>query len=198
MFSLKNKHSSNSITSQKTSIFRHFPHNKIPPSIPPISNNPSPQPNNNENVMTWGKPTWFLFHTLAEKVIESRFLEIRAGLLDVVYSICLNLPCPKCAEHAKAHLNAINFNKIRTKEDFKMLFFDFHNYVNSKKGYAIYKYEELNKYETAITKNIIYNFFIEYNAKSRNVKYLADDLHRQRLSSSLKKWFNNHLSYFAN
>ena len=190
--------SSNSMTLQKKSVFRQFPRNKIPPSIHPSSTiPPPPPPNNDENVMTWGKPTWFLFHTLAEKVIESQFLEIRTGLLDIVYSICLNLPCPKCAEHAKAHLNSINFNKIRTKEDFKMLFFDFHNYVNSKKGYAIYKYEDLSKYKTAITKNIIHNFFIEYNKKSRNIKYLTDDLHRERLTTSLKKWFSANLNYFA-
>lgn len=190
--------STNSITLQKTSVFRQFPRNKIPPSVTPSLNIPSsPQSNKDENVMTWGKPTWFLFHTLAEKVIESRFLEIRTGLLDIVYSICLNLPCPKCAEHAKSHLNAINFNKIRTKEDFKMLFFDFHNYVNSNKGYPIYKYEDLTKYETAITKNIIHNFFIEYNKKSRNIKYLTDDLYRERLASSLKKWFSANINYFA-
>jgi len=181
-------------------VFRPFSFNNvIPPSIAlphqPTFIDPKTLPKN-ENVMTWGKPTWNLFHTLAEKVIEHRFLEIRAGLLDSIYSICLNLPCPKCAEHAKSHLNSINFNTIRTKEDLIMLLFDFHNNVNSRKEYPIFKYEELVKYKTAITKNIIYNFLIEYNKKSKNIRYLADDLHRERLTSSLKKWFTDNIQYF--
>jgi len=155
-------------------------------------------PPKNENNMTWGKPTWFLFHTLAEKVIESHFLEIRAKLLDCIYSICSNLPCPKCAEHAKNHLNSINFNTIRTKEDLILLLFDFHNLVNSRKEQPIFKYEELEKYKTAITKNIINNFLIEYNKKSKNIRYLSDDLHRERISVSLKKWFSENYQHFEN
>ena len=173
--------------SQPNRVFRPFTFDYVTSLIPSPTLSISPQPivisskdpPKNENVMTWGKPTWFLFHTLAEKVIESRFLEIRASLLDSIYSICLNLPCPKCAEHAKSHLNAINFNTIRTKEDLIMLLFDFHNNVNSRKGYSIFKYEDLVKYKNAITKNIIYNFLIEYNKKSKNIRYLADDLHRE-------------------
>jgi len=179
-------------------IFRQFPLYHLPPPIQP--NNPiiEKETPKDEIVMSWGKPTWFLFHTLAEKVYESKFFEIRAGLLDSIYSICLNLPCPKCAEHAKQHLNGINFNTIRTKEDLKMLLFDFHNYVNSVKKYDIFKYEDLVQYKNAITKNIIYNFLIEYNRKSKNIRYLADDLHREKIAVSLKKWFANNIQYFEN
>jgi hypothetical protein len=187
----------NKSKTNKPYVFRQYPYNKVPPSIPPSIPVVSPPPLDDKAVMTWGKPTWYLFHTLAEKVIESRFLEIRAELLDTVYSICLNLPCPKCAQHAKSHLNSINFNTIRTKEDFKMLFFDFHNHVNSRKEYAIFKYEDLSKYETAITRNIIYNFLIEYNKKSKIIKYLADDLHREKITSSLKTWFIKNIAFFA-
>lgn len=183
--------------SQATPIFRQFPLYKVPPPIPPPTvTQPQIEPPKQEAKMTWGQPTWFLFHTLAEKVIDTHFSDIRAGLLDVIYSICLNLPCPKCAEHAKGHLNGINFNTIRTKDHLKMLLFDFHNLVNSRKGYAIYKYEDLKKYELAITKNIIHNFLTEYNKKSKNIRYLADDLHRERMASSLKKWFSENLVHF--
>jgi hypothetical protein len=182
--------------SQTSPIFRQFPIYRVPPSIPPPISHTPVEPPKQEAKMTWGEPTWFLFHTLAEKVIESHFLDIRIGLLDIIYSICLNLPCPKCAEHAKGHLNGINFNTIRTKEDLKMLLFDFHNLVNSRKGYDIFKYDNLKKYEVAITKAIIHNFLIEYNKKSKNIRYLADDLHRERMASSLKKWFSENLVHF--
>jgi hypothetical protein len=180
-------------------IFRQFPLKIPPPQIPstPTFSSVKETPKN-ENIMTWGKPTWFLFHTLAEKVIDSKFIEIRSSLLDILYSICVNLPCPTCAEHAKAHLNGINFNTIRNKEDLKMLLFDFHNHVNSRKNFSIFKYEELEIYKTAITKNIVHNFLIEYNKKSKNIRFLADDLHRERVSSQLKNWFVTNLHFFEN
>jgi hypothetical protein len=178
-------------------IFRQFPYNSVPPAIPPPVHVIQPDTQKEENLMLWGKPTWFMFHTLAEKVLDTTFLQVREGLLDTVYSICVNLPCPKCAEHAKAHLNAINFNTIRTKEDFKMLFFDFHNYVNSRKKYEIFKYEDLTQYERAITSNIIFNFLVAFTQKSKNIRFIADDLHRERVSISLKNWFKNNIQYFA-
>jgi hypothetical protein len=177
--------------------FRRFPMYSVPPVIPAPVNVPPPPPVKEENLMLWGKPTWLLFHTLAEKVFESHYFEIRPGLLDIIYSICLNLPCPKCAEHAKAHLNGMNFNTLRSKDDLKIMLMDFHNYVNSRKHYEIFKYEDLKQYEKAITKNIIYNFLQEFTKKSKNIRYLADDLHRERVGISLKNWFKNNIQYFA-
>ena len=43
----------------------------------------------------WGEPTWYLFHTLAEKINDESFPTIREELLNVFYSICSNLPCPE-------------------------------------------------------------------------------------------------------
>ena len=73
--------------------------------------------------MLWGEPTWFLFHTLAEKIKEEEFLNLRGELLGYIQKICGNLPCPTCAEHASRHLNGINFNTIQTKEDLQFMLF---------------------------------------------------------------------------
>jgi hypothetical protein len=65
------------------------------------------------NKVKWGEPTWFLFHTLSVKIKESEFLRVRKELLNCIYSICVNLPCPICAEHAKQYLdNTQNENRI--------------------------------------------------------------------------------------
>ena len=162
--------------------------NQPPPPPPPV--------NEEENKMTWGKPTWFLFHTLAEKVMDDKFLEVKDGLLNTIYNICINLPCPKCAEHAKGHIHGTNFNAITTKEDLKMFLFDFHNYVNKRKNYEIFKYEDLVQYQKAITKSIIYNFLIEFTKKSKNIRYLADELHREKISISLREWFRANIAFF--
>ena len=146
----------------------------------------------------WGEPTWFLFHTLSCKIHESSFFTIRQELLNNIYAICTNLPCPDCANHAKKYLDGINFNTIRTKEDFKRLLFNFHNSVNLRKGYPVFPYDELDKkYDLAITNNIIVNFMKHFSDKNRSVKLLATDLHRSHLCVVLKGWFNSNIRYFA-
>ena len=82
--------------------------------------------------MRWGAPTWYMFHTLAEKVKEDCFGALRRELLNVIFTICANLPCPDCASHASEYMRGINFNAIKTKQNLKDLFFNFHNVVNEK------------------------------------------------------------------
>lgn len=190
--------------SNTPSPYGGVPFRQFPISIPrPVTTTLTPPPPANvynetmKDEMTWGKPTWFLFHTLAEKAFDTHFTELRTGLLDTIYTICVNLPCPKCAEHAKKHLNGINFNTITTKEYLKRMMFDFHNYVNQQKKYRVFQEDELEMYTLSITRQIIYNFFIEFTKKTKNIRYLADDLHRERVASSLKRWFSNNIQYFA-
>lgn len=181
--------------------------NQIIPIFPQSINKPepnileqSPIENAPKNVRTgpkWGQPTWFLLHTLAFKVKESEFINIRIDLLNRIYAICTNLPCPDCANHAKIYLDGINFNTIQTKDDLKMLLYKFHNDVNKKKGYSLFPYEQLDeKYSLAITNNIIRNFMIHFSDRNRSLKLLASDLHRSQLCNILKQWFNEKISCF--
>jgi len=147
--------------------------------------------------MIWGEPIWFLFHTMAEKVKPDSFSIIRKELLDTIYAICKNLPCPTCAEHASTYLNGINFNNIKTKEELKQIFFEFHNEVNRKKGLPIFLYSDLDdKYSKAITVNIINNFMIRFKDKHKSIRMIANDFHRSNLVIVLKEWFTKNLQHF--
>ena len=147
--------------------------------------------------MKWGEPTWFLFHTLAHKVKAEYFLQLKQELLNNIYSICANLPCPTCAAHAMDYMKSINFNTIRTKDDLKKLLFVFHNSVNAKKGFPFFQYSDLDeKYSKANTNNIIHNFFYYYQDKHKSIHMIANDLFRQRQVVILKEWFNNNIQYF--
>lgn len=148
--------------------------------------------------MTWGEPTWLLFHTLAHKVNDTMFPQVRAELLNTIYSICANLPCPDCAEHAKTYLSKINFSSaIKTKNDLKLALFIFHNEVNKRKGAPIFHYSELDsKYSNAVTINIIYNFMNSFEKKSKSIRMIANDTYRARVADSLKTWFNQNIKYF--
>jgi hypothetical protein len=147
--------------------------------------------------MKWGEPTWFIFHTLAEKIKDEYFPVIKTELLNNIYAICKNLPCPMCASHAVQYLNGINFNSIRTKEDLKIMLFNFHNAVNEKKGLPLFNVADLNdKYSKAVTLNIINNFIMHFRDKHKSIHMIADDLYRERLSGLLMSWFSTNLKYF--
>ena len=146
--------------------------------------------------MKWGEPTWILFHTLAEKVNENTFSQIRIELLNTIYSICANLPCPDCAEHATAYLNGINFKTIQTKEQLKYMLYSFHNTVNAKKGVELFPIANLDKYAQMNLINVIYTFIPFLQDKSNSIRMIANDFHRTRMVSQLKIWFNTYISYF--
>jgi hypothetical protein len=164
--------------------------NQAPVIQNPIIENPKPK-------MIWGPPIWFLFHTLAEKIKPESFSTIIKELLNNINIICSNLPCPICSTHAKEYMGKINFNSIRSKQDLKKLLFDFHNTVNSRKGYTIFTKEELDsKYSNSNTVNIIHNFIIHFKDKHRSPKLIADDLMRQRIAANLQIWFQNNITAF--
>lgn len=147
--------------------------------------------------MTWGEPTWFFFHTLAEKVKEEHFSNLREKLLTCISRICNNLPCPDCTHHATNYLRSINLDNIRTKEQLKHMLWTFHNVVNQRKGYILFSYEELNKkYPTAITMNVVRNFFYHYSRKQYHVRLSMDNLNRRNILKDVQQWLEKNADKF--
>jgi hypothetical protein len=150
-----------------------------------------------EKKMKWGEPTWFLFHTLAEKIKDEYFQTIRLDLMNTIFTICKNLPCPDCANHATEYMKKINFASIKTKQDLKLLLFQFHNVVNQKKHFPLFSVNELDaKYSCANTINIIQNFMYYFQDKNHSIRMIANDIHRSRIAEQLKTWFNSNMQYF--
>ena len=147
--------------------------------------------------MLWGKPTWYLLHMIAEKIQEVKFQELRPQILNMIYSICNNLPCPTCAVHAKDYLNKINLFHISSKEELKIMLFNFHNDVNKRKGYRMFTRQELdNLYIKADPVAIIQHFLVAFNKKNKSIRLLADDLSRQNITNTLKMWFQQNIMFF--
>ena len=154
-------------------------------------------PQNNPNKIRWGPPTWFLFHTLAHKIKDEYFSKIKTEFLTNIVTICRNLPCPKCADHATEYMSKLNLSAIQTKDDLKNMLFKFHNDVNVRTGAPLFEYNDLNdKYNSAITINIIQNFFVFFKDKSFNVTAIANSMHRDRITATLMVWFQNNIQYF--
>jgi len=177
--------------------------NRKPPE--PLNPQPLINPTNanvdNSNLnsikMKWGAPTWYLLHTLAHKVKDDQFYRIRTELLNQIIIICKNLPCPKCANHATEYLSKINYGSIITKDDLKNMLFVFHNEVNIRKGVPAFSYNDLDsKYSTAVTLNIINNFFYFFQDVSFNVNLITNKMHRNMVILSFKNWLQDNLQYF--
>lgn len=162
-----------------------------------ISPLPKDDPPPSPKKMLWGEPTWFLLHTISCKVKEETFSSVRSELLNIIYSICCNLPCPDCASHAKEHLNGINFNTIQTKEQLKLMLFYFHNMVNRRKNYPEFLLEDLDeKYSKANFKNVIKNFIYYYTNTRGSIKMISDDFYRKKLVENMIDWLNKRSVHF--
>jgi len=143
---------------------------------------------------TWGPCTWFLFHTLAEKIKEDQFDNNKEGLLNLIVRICDNLPCPDCAGHARQQMANLNSNTIKTKQDLKNMLLSFHNIVNQRLNKPTFTVEELNnKYKLSITSNVIQYFIQIWSKRSHNPKLMTEDLHKSRVVNDFVNWWNiNH------
>ena len=146
--------------------------------------------------MQWGKHVWYFLHTFIEKVKDSEFETVRTDMLKFIYQICTNLPCPLCSEHARTHLNGVNFNSLQTKEQIKMTLFNFHNMLNKQKGYVIFTQAELSKYSNADFKKVIINFFNAYMERNNNLRMMNHNLHRSIIIKDLKIWFLHNQNKF--
>ena len=148
--------------------------------------------------MKWGEPIWFFFHTVAEKVRSESFHIVKQDLLNIIYKVCANLPCPMCANHAIEYMNKINFNAIQTKEQLKDLLFVFHNSVNVRKKFPIFMRKDLDeKYSRANTINIIQHFLNIFQQKTSNIHMIANNMHRTSITNEIKTWFNNNIQHFV-
>ena len=148
---------------------------------------------------SWGPCTWYLFHTLAEKMIEDQFITQKSRLLQIIKSICYNLPCPDCALHAKTKINTLNESSINSKKDLKLMLLSFHNEVNVRLGKPIFTENELyEKYKSANTTLIIQYFLQNWSKKTHNPKLMSEELHKSRVVNNFMEWWkNNYSSYYT-
>ena len=143
----------------------------------------------------WGPPIWTFFHTLAEKINEDYFLNIKNSLFHVIKRICKFLPCPDCSQHATNFLAKININKINSKLDFKNMLYVFHNTVNKRKKKLLFSYAKLDIYKNYNIGSVFNHFISVYNTNG-NMNLIAESFQRSLLINDLKKWLLNNHSFF--
>ena len=146
------------------------------------------------SIADWGKATWYLFHTLAEKLKQTEEAHV-PQLLKQILHICKHIPCPICKEHAKTTLQNAKLCNITNKSQLIKFLYDFHNIVNKRKDYECITLEECKVlYSRAITANMV-NYFINiFSLNAKNERAMLDTYHRGQCILRFKKYIaeNSH------
>ena len=110
----------------------------------------------------WGRPTWYLFHTIAARIHPEFYKHNYIYFWDFIKLCCANLPCPYCREHAMSHTNSIKLHQINTKEKLERVLFEFHNIANGHARNPRFNWSEISIYKRANINNIFNNFEIKF------------------------------------
>ena len=143
----------------------------------------------------WGTPTWYLFHSLAEKVNEHKYKKHYIIMWNFIKEICSSLPCPYCKAHATNYVNGISIININTKEKLITTLFNFHNDVNVRTGKRSVGVEVLEKYKSSNLNKILelFNsrFFVSYIGR----RHFDDWIKNRTKDSTVKFWtfYKQHL-----
>ena len=152
---------------------------------------------NTGKVKVWGPYIWYMLHGLAEKIKDKSFHGLKNELLEHIFNICVNLPCPSCSTHSREYLQKIDFKKIKTKQELRLMLLDFHNNVNTRLRKPIFSYQQLiDKYKTVNFNNVINNFFLFFEDKHKTVNMLSNDMYTQRLSNNIRNWLSKNYHHF--
>ena len=147
--------------------------------------------------MKWGAPVWFILHAISFQIKPEYFTEMRESIIANIILICNNVPCPICSAHSKTYMSKTNFNAIQTPKDLQTFLFKFHNDVNIRKNVPSYSYEEMElKFASAQIINIFNNFIFHFKNKHHSIRMIADDMHRDRITMTIKNWFQSNIHKF--
>ena len=139
---------------------------------------------------TWGNNVWFLFHSLAEKIDENKFVTIKNHIIETTKLICSCLPCPDCSKDATEILNKMNLNNmLNNKNDIIKFYYDFHNHINKKLKKPQYNYSYLNKYKKANFNLILNNFITIFLNQPHNPKLITENFQRKNKIKIIVKNF---------
>jgi hypothetical protein len=145
----------------------------------------------------WGNATWYLFHTLAHKLKPEHEDEVKE-LYKQIVSICHNLPCPDCQEHAVQFLNKVNTSIVTSsKENLINFLWEFHNKVNIRaKTVYFNKDQMLELYSKANTQKIVMYYIQIMSQNLNNDKMMMLSLHRKLNNNAFKTYIMaNHYKY---
>jgi len=147
----------------------------------------------------WTNNTWNLFHTMAEKVKENEFNNIRGKLFYYIKGICSKLPCPDCSHHATIFMANVRFENIQNKDDLKNLFFIFHNNVNKRINKPVCKKNVLEQYKNKKFHLVLNDFFQTFTTSTKgNFTFMSENYNRKIFIDDFLSFMKNNINRFDN
>jgi len=96
----------------------------------------------------WANSYWYFFHCFSYNLNERVLTPYNINIINIfIQNLFYKIPCEKCKMDAINYFEKSNFSKIKTKEEYKIFFFTFHNYVNKKLRKPIANTNILNRYK---------------------------------------------------
>ena len=145
-----------------------------------------------EKELYWGKATWILFHSLAERIHPAFYTAHRYEIFNIITRICKNLPCPNCRKHASNFMSRVNIKSIVDKSQFRAMLYVFHNSVNKRIGKPRYPLKDLVKYKST-NMDIALSNFLTFYAKRYNGTIQAGvtstEIARRGIAHWVLQWF---------
>jgi hypothetical protein len=137
----------------------------------------------------WGYAVWTLFHTLASKMKPEYSSTETAVLYSHIVTICQNLPCPDCQEHASKILAMVNVKQVTASKDTLCQFlYAFHNIVNKRTGVPDFPKEGLDMYNNANTQRVVAHFVRIMTTNMNNEKLMMDAFRRQKYMTAFQNY----------
>jgi hypothetical protein len=137
----------------------------------------------------WGYAVWTLFHTLACKMKGEYGSTEPAVLYSHITTICYNLPCPDCQEHAMKILASVNVKQVTANKDTLIQFlYAFHNVVNKSTGVPDFPKEGLAIYNRANTQRVVAHFNRIMTTNMNNEKLMMDAFRRQKYMTAFQTY----------
>lgn len=155
-----NTHKKNNLV--VNNVNRNLQFNKINKLIPKNQNKSKSGTGKIGTKGFWGTPTWYLFHSLAERVDEEKYKKHYMIMWNFIKEICSALPCPYCQAHATRYVFNIPITSIDTKEKLINVLFKFHNDVNLRTGKLSMSREVLEKYKSSNLNKILELFYSRF------------------------------------
>ena len=93
----------------------------------------------------WGKACWYVFHTLAYRLLPRKEYLVNQ-LLTHIKNVACNLPCPDCSQHARRMFDTVKPGSVNNRETLIEMLYQMHNRVNlriKKKAFTRAEHDEL-------------------------------------------------------
>ena len=145
----------------------------------------------------WGKACWYVFHTLAFRLLPKNE-HLIGELLMHIRNVACNLPCPDCSQHARQMFDSLKRGAVNNRETLIDMLFQMHNKVNLRTHKPIFTRSEHDELYLKANINMIIKYFQTVMTKQLGQeKAMIYTMARRNAVNALVKFYANNQGAFA-